>query len=684
MEKLKNKTNESLLSDLLKQANKSQIYTIEQVSKTLSDLKMGDECFLSAVLYVIKDKSTIDYKVIEEKYPKDTAFLLEKLNSINFFTNYSDKEEEKESIRNMILTMAKDIRVMIILLCFVLYKVENIDLIESSAEKTEFMQSVRDIFAPLSARLGLNEIKNKLEDETFKFLEPVMYKELVNNKYLNSADLQLQVDKTIKELKEIVAELHINAKIYGRQKHLSSIYKKMQTKKLPLAKIYDLVAVRVIVETVEECYLVLGKINSKFTILPYRFKDYIAVPKINGYRSIHTGILAENNRPVEIQIRTREMHEFNEYGVAAHWIYKSRGVTKKRNEIDEKINWLKQIIENSKDLSTDEFLDTIKMDMFGSEIYCQTPNGKVIKFPSGANCIDFAYAIHSDIGNRMIGAKINGKMVPIKTELQSGDICEIIVGSPDKAPSRDWLNIVKTSQARSKINAYFKKFYVEDNIKRGRTMLDKAIKDRGLTLALDDEKSYEKVLKRYHFSSILEMFASIGHGSLAIDKVLGGITKPKTESIKTVKNTKSSGQNILVHGLSGVATKVAKCCLPVYGDKIIGYSTLTKGITVHRQDCENVPFLDKSKFVEVSWAEGPNSTNYISKIEVEIDSNITMSKLSSILEEDDVIILALDIVKSTPIYKEILVKLQVKNSEKLSKIISKLNSYKFIKAKRAL
>ena len=655
----------SCLQSYLQNATQQMQETIIYIYDILKSYNLDDSCFVATALFILKPKEEIDYLVISKEFGQQVSQMLQNLNSVGIKPSLNNAAEF-ESIRNMLIVMSQDVRVLIILLAYNVFKIEHLDLMPVEEQKI-FVRSVKEIYAPLSARLSLNEIKNKLEDASFKFLEPQMYEQLSLDERLNKQERKKQVDIIINKIKTVMTEMGIKAKVYGREKHLASVYNKLKSKHLTLGQIYDLMAVRVIVETIEECYAVLGKINAMFPIIPDRFKDYIATPKPNGYQSIHTCILAENNRPVEVQIRTQQMHHFNEYGVAAHWIYKDKG--HKASNFDKSINWLKELIDENKDLSSQEFTETIKMDMFNSEIYAQTPNGKIIKFPVGANCIDFAYAVHTNIGNRCVGAKINGKFVPLTTKLNNGDVCEILLGNENKGPSRDWLKVVKTSSARTKINSYFKKQFVENNVRLGKSMLETSAKNNQVNInTLLESDKLSSILNKYSLSNIDEMYAMIGVGTLSSDSIVKRLMpQVKVEKPTNYKPIKVSG-NVLVDNSKGMMTRFAKCCLPIPGDDIIGFVSQGRGVTVHRADCINVKTLDNNRFIPVSWDEDKHS-NYLARIIVAGDNSV-LSQISNLLEKMGVKINALEINPTN--LNEYMLTISLKSNDELNKVITKI------------
>lgn len=661
---IKNKQLSDCLQDYLNESSVETLDAIKYIYNILKSYNLDDTCFVATALFILKYSQDVNYEMIEKDFGTEVKTMLFNLKSVGF-KHALDNEAEFESVRNMLIVMSQDVRVLIILLAYNVFKIEHLHLMTTDEQKL-FVRSVKEIYAPLSARLSLSEIKNKLEDACFKFLDPQMYEKLSLDERLNKDERKLQVELIINKIKKSLTEMGIKGKVYGREKHLASVYNKLKQKQLTLGQIYDLMAVRVIVDTVEECYAVLGKINSMFSIIPSRFKDYIATPKPNGYQSIHTCILAENNRPVEVQIRTQQMHHFNEYGVAAHWIYKDK--THKASNFDKSINWLKELIDENKDLSSKEFTETIKMDMFNSEIYAQTPNGKIIKFPVGSNCIDFAYAVHTNIGNRCIGAKINGKFVPLTTELKNGDVCEILLGGENKGPSRDWLKVVKTSSARTKINSYFKKQFVENNIKLGKSMLENSAKNNQVSVnSLLESDKLTAILNKYSLTTIDEMYAMIGAGTLSSESIAKRLMpQVKAEKITTYKPVKVSG-NVLVDNSRGMMTRFAKCCLPIPGDEIIGFVSLGRGVTVHRKDCINVKTLDSNRFIPVSWDEDKHS-NYLARIIVVGES--VLSQVSNLLEKMGIKINALEINPTN--LNESMLTLSLKSSDELNKVITKI------------
>lgn len=590
------------------------------------------------------------------------------------------KSGEAEDIRRLFIAICQDMRVVIVKFATILF---DLKLIKNpmSEENKLFVQMVRDIFAPLAERLGLFLFKSEFEDYCFELLEPEAYQQLKNNALMKTEDNQKQIEITRVKLNQILNELKIEGEIQARQKHFYSVYKKLVKKNISLGKIYDLLAMRVLVPTVEDCYAVLGKVHAIYKPLPGRVKDYIAMPKPNGYQSLHTTIVADNERPLEIQIRTFEMHRNCEYGVAAHWIYKeSRG----QNKFDQRMSWFRQMLENSSELSSDEFLETLKTELYGEAILVQTPKGKVLEFPLGSTVIDFAYAIHSDVGNKCVGAKINDKIVPIMTELSNGDVVEILTNPNSKGPSRDWLLNVKTSGARSKIRAFFKNELKDENIRIGKAVLEQAVKARNLNLSKILKEEYLlEIAKNMMIDELNVLYAEIGAGSISVNSVVGRLinlyNKEKRLELKeSVITVKKNSDGILVDGDSGLLIRYAKCCTPVTGDEIIGYISRGCGVTIHRKGCHNLKYLEPERLIKAEWQENLVSDfNAVIKIYAD-NTNSVINALNATARE------LKNKLKGFG-YKEINdelifeVVVQISNKTELDKIIKNFEGVKFVR-----
>ncbi len=596
---------------------------LETVIDTMIQYHIQDEVL---VAYVVFQHFKVDEKGAEklkEKLTKSQQKLYEIFKILKSVKDLT-KSGEAEDIRRMFVAICQDMRVVIIKFATILYDLKKIKNPMSQSDR-EFVQMVNDIFAPLAERLGLSMFKNEFEDTCFELLEPEAFEKLKNNVLMKTEDNEKQFKITGEKLKQILRELGIKGEIMARQKHFSSVYKKLVKKNITLGKIYDLLAMRVLVPTVEDCYAVFGKIHAIYKPIQGRVKDYIANPKPNGYQSLHTTIVAENNRPLEIQIRTFEMHRVSEYGVAAHWIYKEKNA-RARNKFDEKMAWFRQILDSSKDMSSEEFLETLKIDLYGESIFVQTPKGKVMEFPLGATVIDFAYAIHTEVGNKCVGAKINDKMVPITTQLSNGDVVEILTNQNSKGPSRDWLLHVKTSGARAKIRSFFKSELKDENIKTGKAILEQAVKARNLNISKILKEEYLlEIAKSLIIEDLDSLYAEIGAGSLSANNVVGRLvnlynkenSKNLTNNVITVKKNKDG---ILVDGDSGLLVRFAGCCTPVTGEEIIGYISRGRGVTIHRKDCSNLKFLEPERLIKAEWQESM-MTDFLAVIKVQTENN---------------------------------------------------------------
>ncbi len=615
--------------------NDSDKQLLSSVCFNIKDTNRTSEIVKALIDFRLDSHSIIAYLAYESNYnfnenvDSDILKIYNTLKSVFVITEGMSKQEQADVIRKMFIAMSNDVRVIVIRLYIMLYDISNFTL-PITKEQKQILINIRDIYAPLAERLGLNSLKSNLEDYCLKLLSPKTYENLSKSVMLQRDANEEQINITKQKLQQILDELGLkDAVIMARQKHFSSIYKKIKTKGESLANIYDLIALRVLVEKVEECYAVLGKIHAIYKPMEGRIKDYIASPKPNGYQSLHTTIIAENKRPLEIQIRTFEMHKLAEYGVFAHWLYKEKknGL---ESELDKKISWLREIMESSKDLSSEEFIDTLKTNLCEGQIYVQTPKGKVLEFVEGATVLDFAYAIHSDVGNFCVGAKVNGKIKPLGTKLQNGDIVEIITSQNSKGPSKDWLKIVVTSNAKSKINSYFKHELKEENIKLGLNMLEQGIKNRGYSPAkILTDKYLDMSHSKFAFKTKEELFAAIGYGTVSANNISNKLCQmyendhPQETFVSTNNSNtspslliKKNKDGILVDGDSGMLIRYAGCCTPVFGEEIIGYISRGRGVTIHRKDCPNLRYLEQERLIDAVWDDSvtSKSTSVVIKI----------------------------------------------------------------------
>lgn len=596
------------------------------VVNVLVDLGFDDvSTLVAAFLHDVLEDTQVTADELEQKFGKEVLELVEGVTKLDKIKFVSAEDEQAENLRKMFFAMAKDYRVIIIKLADRLHNMRTLDALKPEKQIKIATQSLK-IYAPLAGRLGLSFVKCELEDLAMRYLYPDDYYELVEFIKTKSKERQQFIEKICDELKAKLQELGIEGEVNGRQKHLYGIYKKMLKQGKNIEQIYDISAVRVIVNEVQDCYTVLGAIHTMWMPLPGRFKDYIAMPKPNGYQSLHTTVITKFKETFEIQIRTYEMHRIAEYGIAAHWKYKEgkTGATK----IDDQINWLREVMDTQRESSDSrEFLENIEGNVFTDEVYVFTPKGKVLNLPVGSTTVDFAYAIHSAVGNKCIGAKVNGKIVPLNTVLNTGDIVEILTTNSGKGPSRDWIKFVKTASARTKIRQYFKKEMKEENIKRGKDMLEREAKRRGYNLSeLLGTAGLNYIMNRYTLSSIDDLYASVGFGGLTTNQIIVKLidyfkrdllSKNPVAEIKTTSTTgkSSSGNGVLIRGYDDFLVRLSHCCNPVPGDKIVGYVSRGRGVSVHCVDCPNVKNMEPERLIEAKW-DDVISQNFLASLKI--------------------------------------------------------------------
>lgn len=685
---------------------KEGLYTIEFAEKIGTNImaqKLDYESVIIGLIYPVYKANSleIDPKIMS----KDVKNIFERLEKIENL-NLSTHQEQLENIKKMFIALAKDIRVMIIKLCIELTKLDFLNCFEEN-ELSSYMKEVTDIYFPISQMLGLSQIKNAFGNATFKYYKPQMYSELVStlSKYVEERNSQIK--KVISKLKVEMLSICPNVVVYGRQKQIYSIAKKLQSKNMAVSsindiygrnnylkkladkgdfkenrlnQIMDILAVRILVDTVEQCYSALGKVFTIFKPLG-NFKDYIANPKENGYQSLHTAVILDNGDPVEIQIRTFEMHTYAEYGFAAHWAYKEK---KKVDESGVKINYIRSIMDLHKEKSNDELLELMKTDVYSGKIFVQSPMGKILDFPEGSTPVDFAYAIHSNIGNTCVGAKINGRMVPLTTPMNNGDTIEIITNPNAKGPSRDWLKIVKTNGAKSKINAFFKREMKEDNIKKGKSILESNAKLKNINLSkLMEDKYLEEVYDKYSFQSLEDMYASVGYGGITANQILNKLNSLYKSDMQTreqkeysLSDYKNDGE-IEVKGFSNLLTKIARCCNPLPGDEIIGYISRGNGITIHRKDCDALKNLEFERLIECSWHKNDNKDFVGSITMLANDTNNLMADLTKRLNDEKVNLVGLVAKKRQENKAIITIQLSIKDKAELDYLINKLKQLPF-------
>ena len=588
------------------------------VATILSELQIDRSTLVSALLHDVVEDTEISLEEIEEQFGPEVAFLVDGVTKLNQFQYQTKEEQQIENYRKMILAMAKDVRVVVIKLGDRLHNMRTLKHMRPDKQQ-RIAQETLEIFAPLAHRLGIFNIKWELEDLSFRYLEPEKYYDLVQQMSEKRQAREDIVNDTMNTLKNALEHAHIKADVKGRPKHFYSIYKKMKKDNRDLSQIYDLYAVRVIVDTIPDCYAVLGTVHSLWKPLPYRFKDYIAMPKSNMYQSLHTTVIGTMGQPVEIQIRTWEMHRVSEYGVAAHWRYKE-GNKNGDKEFDQKVAWLRQVLEWQDTSNPTELVNALKLDVFSGEVFVFTPKGDVVKLPIGSVPLDFAYRVHTDVGHHCVGAKVNGKIVPLDYTLQNGDIVDIITSKTGR-PSLDWLNIVGSSESKSKIRNWFKRENKAENIEKGLEALEKEAKRLNHNWKeLCADNRLQHATKQLKAGTEEEMFAACGYGGIPVSTVLlrlielykksKEVEESKRSTEQIIEKLKSQGQKktkngtgVLVKGEAGVMVRMAKCCNPVPGDDIIGYITRGRGVSIHRCDCPSMGHSpeDLERMIEVSW-----------------------------------------------------------------------------------
>ncbi len=598
------------------------------VAIILADLEMDKETIVAALLHDVVEDTTMTSEQIRDMFGEEVETLVDGVTKITQLNYPADKMEmQAETLRRMFLAMARDIRVILIKLADRLHNMRTLQFMPPKKQQEKARETI-DIYSPLAQRLGISRIKVELDDLSLKYLEPEIYYELVDKVALKKETRQALVDEIVADVRTHMENAGIKAQVYGRAKHFFSIYKKMVNQEKALDQIYDLFAVRIIVDTVKDCYGALGIIHEMYKPIHGRFKDYIAMPKQNMYQSLHTTLIGPGGTPFEIQIRTHEMHKVAEYGIAAHWKYKEESYgnkvsTDKRQE--EKLTWLRQILEWQQDMSDNkEFMLLLKsdLDLFTDSVYCFTPAGDVKNLPNGSTPVDFAYSIHSAVGNRMIGARVNGKLVPIDYEINNGDRIEIITSPSSRGPSRDWLKIVKSTQARNKINQWFKQELKEENIVRGREEIISFCRAKGIDSAQLLKPEYmDEVRHKYGFRDWDSVLAAIGHGGLKEGQVVNRLLECYNRENKSQETdedilsrgtqhrekemTTGSRSGIIVKGVDDVAVRFSKCCSPVPGDEIVGFVTRGRGVSIHRKDCVNIinlPEEERGRLIEAGWA----------------------------------------------------------------------------------
>ena len=597
-----------------------------EVAKILAGLHMDANTLIAGLLHDILEDTDTSPEVIKEQFGEDVLNLVQGVTKLGKLQFKSNEERQAENFRRLFIAMANDMRIIFLKLADRLHNMRTLNFM-SAAKQQKIARETLDIFAPLANRLGLGKIKAELEDLSLRYLEPDKYYEISQLVSQTKRDRESTVKMLIDQIGADVKKVGIDAKITGRAKHYYSIYSKMRRLNIAFHDLYDITAVRVIVNTESECYAVLGLIHSQFKPIPGRFKDYIAMPKGNMYQSLHTSVIGPRSKPLEVQIRTYKMHEVAEFGVAAHWRYKEKGSQKADNQADVQFSWLRKLVEYDKDVaSAQDYVNTVKMDIFSDQVFACTPNGDVLDLPANATPIDFAYRIHSDVGNRTVGALINGRIAQLDTKLKNGDIVEILT-SKTPSPRLDWLNFVVTKQATSKIKQWFKKNNRDQHVEVGKDNLE-----HELTKAAFDEYfkqgEFDRIAKAMNYQSADDLFAAIGYGETTTNKVINKLKKPEKKIDDTSKfhsySRKKSEKDIV--GLEGLMYSIAKCCSPIPGEPIVGVVTRSKGVSVHRVDCKTLETIEPERLMDIHWSgENPNRV-YNTTIRIETAEKLGLLK----------------------------------------------------------
>jgi len=680
-----------------------------KVAYILAELELDMESIVAGILHDVIEDTEYSYEDISNMFSEEIAALVDGVTKLGKLSYTTKEEVQAENYRKMFLAMAKDIRVILIKLADRLHNMRTLNYMKPEKQK-EKAQETLDIYAPLAHRLGISKIRSEMEDLCFKYLDPDAFFDLATKIERKKEERDEFVQDIVKELQKKMDEAGIKGKVYGRTKHFFSIYKKMVNQNKTMDQIYDLFAIRALVDNVKDCYAVLGIVHTMYTPMPGRFKDYIAMPKPNMYQSLHNSLIGPNGQVFEVQIRTWEMHRTSEYGIAAHWKYKEGKAnekgTKATRRDEEKLAWLRQIMEWQQDMADNkEYLDTLKQDfnIFSTQVYAFTPQGDVIQLTKDSTPIDFAYMIHTAVGNKMVGARVNNKIVPIDHRIQNGDIVEIITSQNSKGPNRDWLNLVKSAQARTKIKQWFKKEEKEENIIRGREMVLADIKKKGFQPNdLLRPEWMEIVYVKYDFKTWDALLAAVGYGGLKEGQVVNRLKdeylkeKRKTQTAedvlkdfektiddKPVKKHKSKS-GIVVEGIGDVAVRFSKCCSPVPGDEIVGFVTRGRGVTIHRTDCVNVINLsneERGRLINAEWdtqfAKGDANTSYLAELRITCNDRVGLIlEISRQLADDDISVKGFNVRTTKDLLAIMNVTIEIKTKEQLERVVNRLKNLK--------
>lgn len=663
------------------------------VSLILAELEMDEEAIIAALLHDTVEDTAVTLDEVKKNFGEDVAALVDGVTKLAVINYETKQEQQVENLRKMFLAMSSDIRVILIKLADRLHNIRTLGAMTTEKQKEKAEETI-EIFAPIAHRLGIFKIKWELEDLSLKYLDPEGYKDLVRKVDKKRNQRESIINEYIYQIKNALSELGLDAEIYGRPKNFYSIYKKMKYQHKEFDEIYDLTAIRVVCKDIKDCYSALGAVHTLWKPIPGRFKDYIAMPKPNLYQSLHTTLMG-NGEPFEIQIRTKEMHEIAEFGIAAHWKYK-QGQNNSNIAMEQKISWFRQMMEWQSDLKDPgEFMNSLKLDLFNTEVFVFTPNGQVVDLPVGSTPVDFAYKIHSEVGNKCIGAKVNGRIVPLNYQLQNGQRIEIMTSKSAGGPSRDWLKFVKSTQAKQRIKQWFKKERRDENVEKGQEILVGEIRKQNLPLKLVLNEEYlDAILKRLSLKSLEDLYNAIGYGGILTNQVVPKIKEkylkeqkeeqlkkmPEMDRIEEVatkkKVIKKSDTGITVKGIDDILVRFARCCAPVPGDDIIGYITRGRGVTIHRSDCENFEKTDdaENRFIEVAWAnEGTSS--YTTNVQIiSTDRKGLLSEITMLMHEMDMMMSGINAKIDKNGIAVVNLAIEISDIEELNKLMRKLKA----------
>lgn len=645
-----------------------------EVAKILTDLMMDKHTIIAALLHdIIEDTGTAP-ETIKEKFGEDVLNLVQGVTKLGKYQFKSKEERQAENFRRMFIAMANDVRVIFLKLADRLHNMRTLNYM-AAAKQQKIAQETLDIFAPLANRLGIGKIKAELEDLSLRYLNPEKYFEIAQLVALKKAERDATIQVLVEKIGQMLKQHKIKAAISGRSKHYYSIYAKMKRQNIAFHELYDISAVRVIVNSINECYEVLGIIHSQFKPIPGRFKDYIAMPKSNLYRSLHTSVLGPKSKPIEVQIRTHEMHQVAEYGVAAHWKYKEKGSQKANADTDIQFSWMRKLAEMEKDVSSaSEYVESVKLDLFSDQVFAFTPMGDVIDLPKDATPVDFAFRIHTDVGFRITGALVNGRICPLSTKLHNGDIVEIMT-SKTPAPRLDWLNFVVTKLAQSKIKQWYKKNKREEHITIGHSMLEAEIGKAKFDEILKSQE-LKQIAEAMNYSCVDDLLAALGYGETTVNKITNRIKKSVDTDQPIISHSKTKKSKNDIVGLEGMLYYFAKCCTPVPGEPIVGVVTRSKGVSIHRVDCASLDNVPEERLIDIKWADKGLNKTYVASIRIDVQDKIGILKDVMIELTECNTNIAYANIKSNPAKKIGIIEMgiEVDNINRLKTVITKLQS----------